>query len=121
MGNGDTNALELCDICPILCVFSLLQPKERDRVEGGWYAYHPVGGAITVLAKDPTVQGSAAGSSSVGLPGATGAAAAKAKGRGFGIQVIGSSSNDSSSRMGKVGAQGDVQSRKLGDTALLKP
>jgi len=109
-------------------VLSLLQPKERDRVEGGWYAYHPVGGAITVLAKNPTMQGSAGGSSSVGLPGVTGATAAKPKGRGFGIQVISSSSsssndsssNDSSSRVGKGGAAG-VPSEKLGDTALLKP
>eukprot|EP00879_Flechtneria_rotunda_P025512 GHRR01027113.1.p1 GENE.GHRR01027113.1~~GHRR01027113.1.p1 ORF type:complete len:191 (+),score=94.22 GHRR01027113.1:265-837(+) len=25
------------------------KPKERDRAESTWYAYHPVGGAITVL------------------------------------------------------------------------
>jgi hypothetical protein len=36
-----------------------LQPKERDRVEGGWYAYHPIGGAITVLAKGAASNGSA--------------------------------------------------------------
>lgn len=26
-----------------------LQPTERDKVEGVWYAYHAVGGAITLL------------------------------------------------------------------------
>lgn len=26
-----------------------LQPRERDRTEGSWCAYHPVCGAITVL------------------------------------------------------------------------
>jgi hypothetical protein len=71
-----------------------LQPKERDRVEGGWYAYHPVGGAITVLAKGagqptrpiacssseaPTQQNKAA-------PGALVAA----KGSAFGFKLAGS-------------------------------
>jgi hypothetical protein len=27
----------------------LLQPTERDRAEGTWFAYHPIGGAITVM------------------------------------------------------------------------
>jgi hypothetical protein len=34
-----------------LCCWSalLLQPTERDRAEGTWFAYHPIGGAITVM------------------------------------------------------------------------
>lgn len=44
----------------MLYVGCCLQPKERDRVEGGWYAYHPVGGAITVLTKDTVTKGPAA-------------------------------------------------------------
>jgi hypothetical protein len=27
----------------------LLQPTERDRTEGTWFAHHPIGGAITVM------------------------------------------------------------------------
>jgi hypothetical protein len=31
------------------CLPPALQPTERDRVGGVWYAYHPVGGALTLL------------------------------------------------------------------------
>jgi hypothetical protein len=36
--------------CLLACLLGvLLQPTDRDRVEGSWCAYHAVGGAITVL------------------------------------------------------------------------
>lgn len=45
------------------------KPRERDRVAGVWYAYHPVGGALTVLqhsaAGAPAGAGTAAGSKAV--------------------------------------------------------
>jgi hypothetical protein len=49
----------------------LLQPTERDRAEGTWFAYHPVGGAITVLAPPESLAAE---------PGVTAAVKAKAAG-----------------------------------------
>ncbi|KAG2431018.1 hypothetical protein HYH02_013547 [Chlamydomonas schloesseri] len=50
------------------------KPKERDRVAGVWYAYHPVAGALTVLKDFAPGSGSGAGAGA----GPDGGAAAKA-------------------------------------------
>ncbi|GLC39562.1 hypothetical protein PLESTB_001626800 [Pleodorina starrii] len=61
------------------------KPKERDRVAGVWYAYHPVAGALTVLRDHGAAAGGGAGSQQqrdVKSPAAAAGATAAGAGKG---------------------------------------
>jgi hypothetical protein len=79
-------------------------------VDGGWYAYHPVGGAITVLAKDGARQRSAAPAPL--NPAKAGAAASLNPAK---------ASTAGSLNPGKAGTTGSLNPAKAGTAASLNP
>jgi hypothetical protein len=90
-----------------------VQPKERDRAEGGWCAYHPVGGAITVLSTATSGDGDAGGGAKAG--------------KRSGITVLATSSSAAAVSSGLIKAKaGSVQERSSSsssreDVATVRP